>query len=133
MSFVKVVEGSEIYNFPIHHFVHFYSKFWSFACSNSGSAKRVQVRVRPRRPPRRPHQRRAPRPPRRPSRAFPRHPRPEAPYFLPASRVTRRRTVRTHRADRRSVRGPSRRPRPPPYYGGIFTVIRSSQASTRPI
>jgi hypothetical protein len=27
-TFVKVVEGSEIYNFPIHHFVHFYSTFW---------------------------------------------------------------------------------------------------------
>jgi hypothetical protein len=26
-AFVKVVEGSEIYNFPIHHFVHFYSTF----------------------------------------------------------------------------------------------------------
>jgi uncharacterized membrane protein YoaT (DUF817 family) len=26
-AFVKVVEGSEIYNFPIHHFVHFYSIF----------------------------------------------------------------------------------------------------------
>jgi hypothetical protein len=25
-AFVKVVEGSEIYNFPIYHFVHFYSK-----------------------------------------------------------------------------------------------------------
>jgi hypothetical protein len=26
-AFVKVVGGSEIYNFPIHHFVHFYSTF----------------------------------------------------------------------------------------------------------
>jgi hypothetical protein len=26
-AFVKVVEGSEIYNFPIHHFVQFYSNF----------------------------------------------------------------------------------------------------------
>jgi hypothetical protein len=32
---VKVEEGSEIYNFPIHHFEHFYSKFWSFSFSNS--------------------------------------------------------------------------------------------------
>jgi hypothetical protein len=24
---VKVVEGSETYNFPIHHLVHFYSNF----------------------------------------------------------------------------------------------------------
>jgi hypothetical protein len=28
MTFVKVVEGSEIYNFPIHHILHFYSKIW---------------------------------------------------------------------------------------------------------
>jgi hypothetical protein len=28
MAFVKVVEGSEIYNFPIYHFVHFYSNFF---------------------------------------------------------------------------------------------------------
>jgi hypothetical protein len=33
-TFVKVVEGSEIYNFPIHHFVHLYSTFWRFTCSN---------------------------------------------------------------------------------------------------
>jgi hypothetical protein len=35
-AFVKVVEGvegSEIYNFAIHHFVHFYSNFWSFSIS----------------------------------------------------------------------------------------------------
>jgi hypothetical protein len=38
MAFVKVVEGSEIYNFPIHHFVHFYSKFWIISCSNRGTA-----------------------------------------------------------------------------------------------
>jgi hypothetical protein len=31
---VKVVEGSEIYNFPIHYFVHIYSTFWSFTCSD---------------------------------------------------------------------------------------------------
>jgi hypothetical protein len=37
MAFAKVVEGSEIYNFPIHHFVHFYSKFWSKTRSNSAS------------------------------------------------------------------------------------------------
>jgi hypothetical protein len=43
MAFVKVVEGSDIYNFPIHHFLHFYSKFWSFTCSNSGTAKRNRV------------------------------------------------------------------------------------------
>jgi phosphoribosylformylglycinamidine (FGAM) synthase-like amidotransferase family enzyme len=26
-TFVKVVEGSEIYNFPIHHLEHFYAFF----------------------------------------------------------------------------------------------------------
>jgi hypothetical protein len=37
MVFVKVVEGSEIYDFPVHHFVHFYSNFWSFRRSNRGA------------------------------------------------------------------------------------------------
>jgi hypothetical protein len=36
---VKVVEGSEIYNFPIHHFVHFYSIFWRFLRSNRSTVK----------------------------------------------------------------------------------------------
>jgi hypothetical protein len=43
MAFVKVVEGSEIYNFPIHHLVHFDSKFWTFTCSNSGTVKRIRA------------------------------------------------------------------------------------------
>jgi hypothetical protein len=43
MAFVKVVEGSEIYNFPIHHLVHFYSKFWIFSRSNKGSVKRCRA------------------------------------------------------------------------------------------
>jgi hypothetical protein len=34
---MKVVEGSEIYNFPIHHFVHFYSTLWSFTRLNRGT------------------------------------------------------------------------------------------------
>jgi hypothetical protein len=37
IAFVKVVEGSEIYNFPIHHFVHFYSTFWRNSRSNGAS------------------------------------------------------------------------------------------------
>jgi hypothetical protein len=41
-AFAKVVEGSEIYNFPIHHFVHFYSTFWSYACSNRDAGKRFR-------------------------------------------------------------------------------------------
>jgi hypothetical protein len=44
---VKVVEGSEIYNFPIHYFMHFYSTFWSFTRPNRGtgtlSASRTTV------------------------------------------------------------------------------------------
>jgi hypothetical protein len=36
-AFVKFVEGSGIYNFPVHHCVHFYSNFWSFRCSNRGA------------------------------------------------------------------------------------------------
>jgi hypothetical protein len=36
---LKVLEGSEIYNFPIHNFVHFYSTFWSYACSNRDAGK----------------------------------------------------------------------------------------------
>jgi hypothetical protein len=43
MAFVKVVEGSEIYNFPIHHLVHFYSKFWSFERSNRTTVARIQA------------------------------------------------------------------------------------------
>jgi hypothetical protein len=42
-DFVKVVEGSEIYNFPIHHFVHFYSNFWSFKHSNRGAVTQGQA------------------------------------------------------------------------------------------
>jgi hypothetical protein len=36
-AFVKVVECSEIYNFPIHHLVHFSCKTSSFYPSNSAS------------------------------------------------------------------------------------------------
>jgi hypothetical protein len=39
---VKVVEGSEIYNFPIHHFVHLYSTFWSFTCSNGDTVTQLR-------------------------------------------------------------------------------------------
>jgi hypothetical protein len=42
-AFVKVVEGSEIYIFPIHHLVHFYSIFWSFTRSNRGTVKQIQA------------------------------------------------------------------------------------------
>jgi hypothetical protein len=39
---VKVVEGSEIYNFPIHHFVHLYSTFWSLTCSNRDTVTQLR-------------------------------------------------------------------------------------------
>jgi hypothetical protein len=42
-AFVKVVEGSEIYNFPIHHFVHFYTNFWGFRRSNRGAVSQGRV------------------------------------------------------------------------------------------
>jgi hypothetical protein len=38
-AFVKVVEGSEIYNFPIHHLVHFSCKNSSYGQSNSARPK----------------------------------------------------------------------------------------------
>jgi hypothetical protein len=118
MDFVKVVEDSEIYNFPIHHFVYFYSKFWSFACSNSGSAKRVRASRRgaatsrpcahvasasapaPRRP--RPHADRGRAP--SPGSCAPQH------LGTRASRVSlpSRRTCAVQAADQRSVRGSGR-------------------------
>jgi hypothetical protein len=44
MTFLKVVEGSQIYNFPIHCLEHFYSIFWSKLILNRGT---LQSRVRP--------------------------------------------------------------------------------------
>jgi hypothetical protein len=66
---VKVVGGSEIYNFHIHHFVHFYSKFLRKSRSNVASptqknrprAARAPARAAARQPAPRPrHQRCAP-------------------------------------------------------------------------
>jgi hypothetical protein len=48
-AFLKVVEGSEIYNFPIHHFVHFYSIFWRSSRSNRGIVKHFRADRAPRR------------------------------------------------------------------------------------
>jgi hypothetical protein len=39
-AFVKVVEGSEIYNFPIHHKVYFNWDFLSYTQSNRGNQHR---------------------------------------------------------------------------------------------
>jgi hypothetical protein len=46
-AFVKVVEGSEIYNFPIHHLVHFSCKNSSFYHSNSASPKQMRQAATP--------------------------------------------------------------------------------------
>jgi hypothetical protein len=97
MTIVKVVEGSEIYNFPIHHLVHFYSKFWSFTCSNSGTVKRIRASQR------RVVLRAAP--PRCPS-TFPRSPCTKASWSLRDMRLLTVRTVRVRWADRRSVLDP---------------------------
>jgi hypothetical protein len=56
MAFVKVVEDSEIYNFPILHLVHFSSIFERKMSSKSPRLKHSRARARQRRaaPPRRP-------------------------------------------------------------------------------
>jgi hypothetical protein len=101
-AFVKVVDGSEIYNFPSHHLVHFYSNFWRFSHSNQGTVKQFRVSRAPRRDVacrRRPPSASAPsclpRPahPPRPC-AFPRTPAPRdalksAPRHVPAGRPRR--------------------------------------------
>jgi hypothetical protein len=46
MAFVKVVGGSEIYNFRIQGFAHFYSKNWSFSSSNTGTSTRCRPESR---------------------------------------------------------------------------------------
>jgi hypothetical protein len=137
MAFVKVVEGSEIYYFPIHHFVHFYSKFWSFTCSNRGTAKQNRVsRCRDVAPVHTAPARLVtsastpvpcyPRPHTDRGRALsscsraPRRLGTRTPHVSPPSR----RTCVVHAADRRSVRDPSRTRagRGAPYHGGIFAV-----------
>jgi hypothetical protein len=59
-AFVKLIEGSEIYNFPIQHLVHFSCKFWSILLSNRAgwnsvtSCRDVAPAKAPRAPPRAP-------------------------------------------------------------------------------
>jgi hypothetical protein len=114
MAFVKVIEGSKIYNFHIHHLMHFSTKFWSKSCSNRGSAKSRRAGhalcrdVAPRR--------RARAPPDAPTPDVTCHPRPThllqagaAPQdasVCPAPRASLSppRTRAVHAADRRSVR-----------------------------
>jgi hypothetical protein len=107
-----VVEGNEIYNFPIHHFVHFYSTFWSFTCSNRDTVTQLGQST-PRRPR---HARRAPaRPlPRRsrlaPSKAIARlskAPRPEnASRSAPPYRLAQRPAVRRMSSGRKHPEAP---------------------------
>jgi hypothetical protein len=55
MAFVKVVEGSEVYKFPIHHLEHFYTIFLSLTRSKPGIATQSragQNRAAPTPPPR---------------------------------------------------------------------------------
>jgi hypothetical protein len=100
-AFVKVVGGSEIYNFPIHHFVHFYSTFGSFAQqgpwarSEAGRRRatsrlphRTEARA-PRRPLPRAHRPEDARPEAlRPEASRPEAPRPEGMGVAPTARRT---------------------------------------------
>jgi hypothetical protein len=149
MAFVKVVGGTEIYNFCIQSFVHFSTKFWSKSISNRRSTNYKWVGHTLRRDVAR-ATRRASRPcadrlgirartPPKP-RAFPRlTPLPEVPRFYPAPRVAPRRLRRTrarpHRADRRSVPRPAVRvpAEAPPYHGRIHTVTPSSPPDERSV
>jgi hypothetical protein len=108
MAFVKIVGGSEIYNFRIKNLVHFYSNFWRKSRSNLGSANfktagrtvrrdvalrcraralNVRVRVPPDAPP--PEVARRPRP-----RAFPRRRAPRSGNPRPCAHQGPRRTGR---------------------------------------
>jgi hypothetical protein len=104
-AFVKVLEGSEIYNFPIRHFVHFYSTFWSYACSNRVSGKwfqRLTSHCAPsRRRPCRAARRRRPAPP-----GTVRRPRPRTPKAAHTSRSRGTRAARPARAAPRGVYPP---------------------------
>jgi hypothetical protein len=112
---VKVVQGSGIYNFPIHYFVHFYSTFWSFTCSNRDTVTQLRQptphRATPRRRPRRPRRdvtcaSRLP----RPSRAFPRPRVSRTPHALRYR--TAPRSVPRYVGCRPAARPPRRRRRP---------------------
>jgi hypothetical protein len=97
---MKVVGGSEIYNFPIHHFVHFYSKFLRKTWSNTA---RPTQEMQPAHPPPRACQRpRQALPPRRP------HPGARLPNasHIPKFRAPRCLVPRVARASRARPGGP---------------------------
>jgi hypothetical protein len=121
MTFVKVVGGTEIYNFCIQSFMHFYTKIWSFSMLNKGSTTRLGPEHRcattsraaacyvscpragrPRRPSHAP-----PKATRRPRRAPSPRATPRGPWesSRPRSRHGPRRTSSVCATDRRSVGG----------------------------
>jgi hypothetical protein len=128
-AFVKVVGGSYIYNFPIHHFVHLYSSFGRKTCSKWLSLKsatpgpgRAATSRRPARRARRASGRRR-LGVRSRQRTFPRLPRtfPRPRASQCASKSSR---PAPHPTDR-SVRGfrpDARLPRSRPYYGEPVTL-----------
>jgi hypothetical protein len=129
MAFVKVVEGSEIYNFPILHLVHFSSIFERKMSSKSPRLKHSRARAR-----------RAPAPRCAASESVP-----PAPFRgrtpSPGPRAPRHLGVRVPRASppfapyaHRAPSGPPVRPRfPPPrvpYHDGIFIIDVTSPQTT---
>jgi hypothetical protein len=134
---VKVVGGSEICNFRIQSFVHFYTKFWSYSISNRCSAKSKLVGRALRRDvaPRRCARDHAPRPstsapvlrPRRPSPEAARRPKTHSSLGRP--RPATRRSLRSRRRATRAVQagrvplGLAVRPRPP-------ALVRRTKAGT---
>jgi hypothetical protein len=108
---MKAVGGSEIYNFPIHHIVHFYSRLLRKTGSNRGSPQRRRQNASTRAPRRQapvPPPRRPVPPPRRPVpparvptavRAFPRS-------WLASRCLERRERVVLHAARTRHTLAP---------------------------
>jgi hypothetical protein len=124
-----------IYNFPIHHLVHFYSKFWRFSRSNQGTVKQFRVSralrrdvARLRRPPSASAPPCLPRPARPPRPcAFPRMPAPHDALKSMSRHALARRSRRTTAG--RTPRRPTVRPRlPSPVHR---TTAASSPASLR--
>jgi hypothetical protein len=150
MTFVKVVGGTEIYNFRIQSFMHFYTKFWSFSILNKGSATRwartpthrnvVCARAPRVVPARRPASTSAPRAAQGHTLAqacpFPMRRAPRPMGVLPAARTPRTAPYRLGARHGPSVhrrRPPyARRPRPP-CHGRIFKVMPSSARVSCPI
>jgi hypothetical protein len=144
MAFVKVVGGTEIYNFRIQSFMHFYTKFWSLSISNQGSAKRLgpnaaalQRRARTRRASRRPLRPRLtpPKAARRPRLTLLHVPCLEAIGVLPAVRTPRTAPYRLGARRGQPVhrwRPPYARQSRPPCHDRIFKVMPSSAQASHP-